>query len=112
MTSSEQQMSQQAAQEAIEFYKSWGRLVAQAWMDPGLEQQLRANPAQVMRDHGIPVPANAEIDPATVQLPPKPEGLDAEAFLEGFGPPQPSAQGFSCVGSFSCPPCTAGCVAC
>lgn len=112
MSSAEKQAANRAAQQAIEVYKRFGRLIAQAWMDPNLEQQLRANPTKVMRDHGIPVPANVTIDPATVQLPPKPQGLDAEAFLEEFGPSEASAAKTSCVGSFSCPPCTVGSIAC
>ena len=39
-----------------ENWRKWSRLVAQAWADEKLKQRLIANPAAVLREHGIEVP--------------------------------------------------------
>ena len=39
-----------------ENWKKWSKLVAQAWADDKLKQQLIANPTAVLREQGIEVP--------------------------------------------------------
>src|SRR5207249_6970047 len=61
--------------------KRWSQLVAQAWTDDNLKRRLLENPASVLREHGIPVPAGVEVkvventDKVTyLTLPAKPAG--------------------------------------
>lgn len=53
---------------SAELSKQHGRLVAKAWMDAEFEAALRAAPHAVLAEHGIDVPAEAEVrfvaDPA------------------------------------------------
>ncbi|MCP5113854.1 MAG: NHLP leader peptide family natural product precursor [bacterium] len=44
-----------------ESLKRWDRLVAQAWADDTLKQQLVEDPATVLKEHGLEVPADVEI---------------------------------------------------
>ena len=48
-------------QKARESAKKHGRLVAQAWSDSALMEQLLINPAAVLREHGFDVPAGTEV---------------------------------------------------
>src|SRR5262249_13806738 len=59
--------------------KKWSKLVAQAWADDRLKQRLLTDPAAVLAEHGIEVPAGAEVrvlevteDVRYFMLPPKP----------------------------------------
>jgi hypothetical protein len=85
-----------------------------AWLDPAFEQQFRANPADVMRQNGIPVPENLVIQADQFVLPPRPAGLKDEQLMpiSNISQPNKAAAGItiSCAGtasSFSCPGCTA-----
>ena len=67
--------------ETEETLKKWSQLVAQAWADEKLKQQLMDNPIQVLQKHGIDVPAGVDIrvventDKVTyLTLPTKPSG--------------------------------------
>lgn len=44
-----------------ESLKKWDRLVAQSWADETLKRQLVEDPATVLEDHGLEVPAGVEI---------------------------------------------------
>lgn len=46
---------------ALENSKKWSRLVAQAQADETLKQRLMDNPASVLQEHGIEVPAGVEV---------------------------------------------------
>lgn len=39
----------------------WGQVVARAWRDPAYKQQLLAEPAAVLREAGIEVPAGQQV---------------------------------------------------
>jgi len=71
--------------ETSETLKKWSQLVAQAWADEKLKQQLLVNPTRVLQEHGIEVPAGVEIrvventdKVSYLMLPPKPAGGVAE----------------------------------
>ena len=71
--------------ETSETLKKWSRLVAQAWADEKLKQQLVDNPTRVLQEHEIEVPAGVEIrvventdKVSYLMLPPKPAGDVAE----------------------------------
>lgn len=44
-----------------EFQRAWAKIVAQAWADENFKSRLMSNPAQVLRDHGIKVPEDAQL---------------------------------------------------
>ena len=61
--------------------KKWSQLVAKAWTDEKLKKRLMDEPATVLREHGIEVPAGMDIRVventdkiAYLPLPPKPTG--------------------------------------
>jgi Nitrile hydratase, alpha chain len=41
--------------------KAWGKLVAKAWADDGFKQRLLADPAAVLREHGLVYPPGASV---------------------------------------------------
>jgi hypothetical protein len=43
------------------FAKQWGKLVAQAWFNPDFKRRLLSDPAHVMREQGLSVPAGARL---------------------------------------------------
>jgi hypothetical protein len=55
---SQTKSTQQLAQENV---KKWSELVARAWADERLKQRLLKEPAAVLREHGIEVPAGMEL---------------------------------------------------
>jgi hypothetical protein len=57
------------------FAKQWGKLVAQAWFDPDFKRRLLSEPANVMREQGMSVPAGARL-----------KVHDAEAATAGAAP--------------------------
>jgi hypothetical protein len=68
-----------------ENWRKWSQLVAQAWADEKLKQRLIANPAAVLQEHGIEVPAGVDMrvventdKVSYLMLPPKPAGAVAE----------------------------------
>ena len=77
--------------------RKYGRLVAKAWTDPDFQQRLRAQPAAVLREEGVEVPAGTDVqvvDGAVTTrsanvlyfcLPPKPASLDEELSLGSGG---------------------------
>jgi len=46
---------------AQENWEQWSQLVAQVWADEKLKQRLLENPASVLQEHGIEVPAGVEV---------------------------------------------------
>ena len=44
-----------------EGWKKWSQLVAQAWADEKLKQRLVKDPATILKEHGMEVPAGVEI---------------------------------------------------
>ena len=69
--------------------KAWGKIVARAWQDAGFKRRLLADPAAVLKEHGVAVPAGVQVqvleDTEAVRnlvLPSKPGGELAEADLE------------------------------
>jgi hypothetical protein len=62
-----------------ETMKKWSQLVEQVWADDKLKQRLMDNPATVLQEHGVEVPAGWEVrvvEPPDkvlyLVLPPKP----------------------------------------
>ncbi|HLL03381.1 MAG TPA: hypothetical protein VK539_22550 [Myxococcaceae bacterium] len=43
------------------FAKQWGKLVAQAWFNADFKRRLLSEPAHVMREQGLAVPAGARL---------------------------------------------------
>ncbi len=93
------------------FQKQWGMLVARAWSDDALKQRLMEEPATVMREEGIEVPYDVEVqvlvDTERVRhliLPPSPDGdlVDEELTV---------AVGRACY-SWACGRCHCGCGRC
>jgi hypothetical protein len=41
--------------------KAWGQIVAQAWQDEGFKRRLLADPAAVLKAHGIAMPPGVAI---------------------------------------------------
>ena len=77
---------EQRAIKAQEILKKWSHVVAQVWADEKLKSRLLDNPAAVLRENGIEVPAGVEIRVVEntdivhyLVLPPKP--LDSASEL-------------------------------
>jgi hypothetical protein len=75
--------------DAQEFQKSWGKVVAKAWSDKAFKARLLVDPAAVLKEHGVKVPADVAIkvveDSARVShliLPPPPEELSDESLQQ------------------------------
>lgn len=88
-------------------YKTFAKLVARAWADPEFDRQLRANPAQVMRDEGIDLPDDLHISPEQFFVPERPQGVAIEHLLGGQDVDMLSVSCAGSASSFSCPGCTA-----
>src|SRR5829696_1640769 len=41
--------------------KKYGKIVAKAWSDPAFKQRLMENPAEVLKEEGVDVPAGIEV---------------------------------------------------
>jgi hypothetical protein len=65
-----------------EYAKRYGQLVARAWADEAFKARLLAEPAAVLAEHGIPVPAGVEVRAV--------ENTDQVLYLAL--PPQPSEE--------------------
>ena len=52
---------EQRAIKAQEILKKWSHVVAQVWADEKLKSRLLDNPAAVLRENGLEVPAGVEI---------------------------------------------------
>jgi hypothetical protein len=85
--SEESEHQRQQGPEAVR--RKYARLVARAWMEPEFAVRLKSNPAEVLREAGIEVPAEVEMKVVTdptqggqpayfFTLPPKPESLVEE----------------------------------
>ena len=78
--------------------KQWGQVVARAWADPAYKQRLLADPAAVLAEQGVAVPAGVavqvhEATPAVRHLvlpPPPSDKLDIDQLDQVAG-------GFCCV---------------
>jgi hypothetical protein len=44
-----------------DFEYEWSKLVAKAWDDPALKQRLLADPAGVLQEHGLSLPAGVQV---------------------------------------------------
>lgn len=89
-----------------ETWKKWSQLVAQVWVDENLKQRLKDNPAAVLQEHGLPVPAGTDIRVVEnthkvtyLILPPKPAGDVTELASSQLSS---VAGGFTMVGTFAC----------
>lgn len=47
--------------EAQEASKAFGKVISQAWADPGFKARLLAQPASVLREHGVETPPGVEM---------------------------------------------------
>jgi Nitrile hydratase, alpha chain len=72
---------------AADFEFQWSQLVARAWADPAFKQRLIADPAAVLKENGLLVPAGIKIIVVentnkvlhlTLPLPPAAEELSEE----------------------------------
>ena len=45
----------------LEDQRKWAQLVKRAWSDETLKQQLLNDPAPLLREHGIAIPAGADV---------------------------------------------------
>lgn len=84
--------------------KQWGMLVAKAWSDESLKRRLIDDPATVLREQGIEVPYDVELEVVEdteqvrhLVLPPSPSGNLSDEELAGTV----AYDGFS-FGSFGC----------
>ena len=75
---------------ATDFEYQWGQLVAKAWADPAFKAKLLADPAAVLKEHKLIVPAGLKIVVVentekvlhlTLPLPPAPALNDRSAEL-------------------------------
>jgi hypothetical protein len=69
--------------------KAWSQIVAKAWQDEAFKRRLLADPAAVLKEHGMPVPPGVQLrvleDSDTLRhltLPQVPSAELAEADLE------------------------------
>ena len=60
--------------------KTWSQIVAKAWADDNFKKRVLSNPAAVLREHGVQMPAGVDLrvventDTVThLTLPPKPK---------------------------------------
>jgi len=84
-----------------EIARRYGRLVADAWLDPELTQRLRGEPAAVLRERGFDLPAGAGVEVVAARpapdstavtylvIPPQPTRLMAEEKVEPKPDPAP-----------------------
>jgi hypothetical protein len=49
------------AGEQLDFETKWGELVSKAWSDAALKKRLLADPAAVLKEHGLIVPAGITV---------------------------------------------------
>jgi hypothetical protein len=77
-----------------DFEYQWSQLVARAWADPAFKAKLIADPAAVLKENGIQVPAGITIKVVentpkvlhlTLPLPPAPEELSEEELHRAAG---------------------------
>jgi hypothetical protein len=73
--------------------RQWGQVVARAWTDEGFKQRLLADPAAVLAEQGIAVPAGVAVEvheatPAVLHLvlpPPPSDKLNLEQLEQVAG---------------------------
>ncbi len=102
-------------EQAQEFAKQYGQLVAKAWADDSFKARLLAEPAAVLQEEGIAVPAGVELRAVEntdkvmyLTLPPKPsEDLSDEQLNSVAG--GLTAGSSSTFSTFSCPVSTGAC---
>jgi hypothetical protein len=49
------------AEHQNDFWMQWSQVIANAWSDEGYKQSLLADPAAVLREHGIALPAEVKL---------------------------------------------------
>jgi Nitrile hydratase, alpha chain len=50
-----------AQQQASDWGKQWGQVVAKAWADAAFKQRLLADPHAVLKEHGLEVPRGLQV---------------------------------------------------
>jgi hypothetical protein len=50
-----------AAEPANAWGKKWGQIVARAWTEEGFKKRLLADPAAVLKEHGVTVPPGLQV---------------------------------------------------
>lgn len=81
------------SKEQMDWGKRWSKLIAKTWGDEGLKRRLLANPASVLEEQGLEVPAGQTVHVVEntsqdlyLVLPPKPsEELSAEELEQVAG---------------------------
>jgi hypothetical protein len=77
-----------------DFEYQWSQLVARAWADPAFKAKLLADPAAVLKENGLIVPAGITLKVVentpntlylTLPLPPAPEELSEEELHRAAG---------------------------
>jgi Nitrile hydratase, alpha chain len=77
-----------------DFEQRWTQLMARAWADPAFKAKLLADPASVLKESGLQVPAGITIKVVentdkvvhlTLPLPPAPEELSEEELHQAAG---------------------------
>jgi hypothetical protein len=77
-----------------DFEYQWSQLVARAWADPAFKAKLIADPAAVLKENGLLVPAGITLKVVentpkvlhlTLPLPPAPEELSEEELHRAAG---------------------------
>ncbi|HSN98823.1 MAG TPA: hypothetical protein VLS89_11080 [Candidatus Nanopelagicales bacterium] len=89
---------------------AWARIVAEAWADPEFKRRAEADPAAVLREHGIDMGAEAEI---ALTIPDSPPQLSAPLRAQGgtawAGDRGPTSEWWSCITlTFSVAACISG----
>jgi hypothetical protein len=112
------------AGEQHDFETKWGELVSKAWGDAALKKRLLADPAAVLKEHGLIVPAGITVKVVentdkvihlTLPQPPSAAELseqELQAVAGGFCGGCSGCRGCErCGGCFSCSGCS-GCRGC
>jgi hypothetical protein len=50
-----------AGEQPVDFETKWGELVARAWTDPAFKARLLADPAAVLKENGLVMPAGFQV---------------------------------------------------
>ena len=89
---------------------TYAKMIGRAWAEPEFARRLQEDPAAVMRESGLPVPADMKIPPGSFYIAPRPSDITVEALAGGPKKKKPVKGGYSCLGTGSCLSCPAGCV--
>jgi hypothetical protein len=107
------------AGQSVDWDYQWGQIVSRAWADPALKQRLLANPAEVLKEHGLLAPAGIQIKVLentdkvlnlVLPIKPPPEELSEEELQRAAGG-RCGGCGWGCGGCRGCGGCE-GCRRC